>query len=877
MFDRKIQLSVNKSRRRSMPNKIKNTNSLFTLICSLCLWGFIICSETVAQPYVPQNSNRVKINMNAGWLYSPTDIANGQSPTLNEGTFQQVCLPHTVKVMPLHITNFNDYRIISWYRRHITLPSGYTGRRIILEFQGVGTVATVYVNGNQVGQHKGAYTSFSYDITNNVTLGSDNVIVVQVDSRERTDVPPEGNIVDYCLFGGIVRDVNLNVVDPLHVDRVFASTPIVSASSAVVNARTNVINNGTAQKNCTITTSIVDSTTNSVVATGSATHVIAAGSSYEFNYNTTAISSPKLWHPNHPYLYKVYTQVQDGSQYVDEQQVRIGVRSVVCSKTDGKCYINGQPFKLCGTNRHETYPFIGRAAADRIQAKEADILKFDMGCNTIRLSHYPQNPAFLDRCDEIGLLLLEEIPGWEYVGDTAWQALCKQNVVDMVSRDRNHPSIILWGTRVNESNPDNPALFASTYPLAKGLDTTRSCIGVYGPWGTTWPFSEDVFGLNDYSGLVTVFTPPRFPFLITECADWTYKSNSFSPEDTLLGRTFLHAAVQNDSYGKSNALGALSWCAFTYNSPFTYCAINSFVAVGMADIFRIPMYATYLYKSQMDPSLYGPMVYIANYWMSNSPKNVTIFSNCEEIELFINGVSQGIQKPSLYMNLPHPVFQFTNVTFQAGELKATGKIGGNIVATHIRHTPGQPVRLVMTPDTTALVVGGDMTRVVVTAVDSFGQVVPRAGNTITLSATGAGIFLGQSPIALEDGKTAFFVQTKAAQTGTITCQATGGTLTSASAQISVAGITEILPSIRKNSPALAQTRSFAIMRVVGARITLPHEFEGKPVMLDVHDLQGKCLVKTIVRGRLLDLQKEYGISQGVYIVRCETMKMEARP
>jgi beta-galactosidase len=848
--------------------KIKNADSLITLICSLCLWGFIVCPETSAQSYTPQNSNRVKINMNAGWLYTPTDIANGQSPTLGEGTFQQVCLPHTVKVMPLHITNFNDYRIISWYRRHITLPSEYAGRRIILEFQGVGTVATVYVNGNQAGQHKGAYTSFSYDITDKVTIGSDNVIAVQVDSRERTDIPPEGNVVDYCLFGGIVRDVNLIVVDPLHVDVVFASTPIVSTSSAVVNARTSIINNGTAQKNCTVMTSIVDST-NNVVATGSATHAIAAGSKYEFSYNTTAISSPKLWHPDNPYLYKVYSQVQDGSQYVDEHQVRIGVRSVICSKTDGKCYINGQPFKLRGTNRHETYPFIGRAAADRIQAKEADILKYDMGCTMVRLSHYPQCPAFLDRCDEIGLLLMEEIPGWEYVGDTAWQSLCKQNIVDMVTRDRNHPSIIMWGTRVNETQTDYPALFASTRQLAKGLDTTRACIGAYGSWAQNYSFTEDVFGYNDYSGIVTVFNAPRFPFMATECVDWTYKSNSFSPEDTLLGRAFIHASVQNDSYGKPNALGALSWCAFTYNSTFSFCAINSFVAVGMADIFRIPLYATCFYKSQMDPSRYGPMVYIANYWMSSSPRDVTIFSNGEEVELFVNGVSQGVQKPSLYMNMPHPVFQFKNVAFQAGELKATAKIGGSIVATHIRHTPGQAVRLVMAPDATTLVTGGDMTRVVVTAVDSFGQVVPRTSTTVTLSATGAGIFLGQSPIALEDGKTAFFVQTKAAQTGTITCQATGGTLTSASAQISVDGMTEILPGAGIKSPAMAQGRSFTIMRVVGTRCNLPHEFEGKPVILEVYNLQGKCLVKTNEPGRSFDLQKEYGISRGVYIIRCE--------
>ena len=252
---------------------------------------------------------------------------NGQAVGLDKSAFVPVTLPyfrtHPHKSFPKTAFELP----VSWYRRHFTLPSTYSNRRIFVEFQGVAKVADVYVNGTLVGQHKGAYTSFTFDITNLVQIGgADNVIAVKVNSATRNDIPPEGGRIDYYVWGGIVRDVDLIVTDRLHVDWAFITTPTVSTASATVNARTNVRNASSVAKTVTIVTNVVDAN-NNVVASGSASRTIAANAASEFNYNTSAVANPKLWHPDSPYLYTVYTQLRDGGTFVDEHKVRIGIRS----------------------------------------------------------------------------------------------------------------------------------------------------------------------------------------------------------------------------------------------------------------------------------------------------------------------------------------------------------------------------------------------------------------------------------------------------------------------------------------------------------------------------------------------------------------------
>ncbi len=727
-----------------------------------------------------KGSDRVVINFNPGWLFAPKDIAQGQSVGLNESSFKPVCLPHANKIVAHSNFDTSSFALIAWYRRHFTPPMEYAGRRFVIEFQGVSNVAEVYVNGQRAGEHKGAYTPFTFDITEKVKIGSDNIIAVRVDSRQRKDVPPEGVNVDYMIFGGIVRDAALIVVNPLHVDWVYVSRD--SANPDRVSVRTRVINNSTVQKSCTVTTAIVDSS-NTVVATGNACGTVSAASSYEFTYVTSPITIPWLWHPDHPYLYTARTGLQDSSMCVDEHLQKFGMRSVAFSKTDGTFSINDRQMKLRGLNRHETYPFIGRAAAGRLQRKDADIIKYDFGCNIVRCSHYPQSPAFLDRCDEIGLLVLEEMPGWLFVsGNIAWQAIALKNVEEMIMRDRNHPSIVSFGVRINES-ADFHDLYVRTNQLARTLDPHRPTHGVrvLGR-GSMREFLEDVWA---YNFSVPAGTPRPLPWITAESVGHRFATHSWDDEQRLIDQMLAHAAVHDSAAANPKIAGLLGWCAFDYNSPYRY-AEKKVCYHGVADIFRIPKHAAYFYKSQADPIVYGPMVYIAHYWKKAlTPNNVWVASNCEKVELFVNDSSKGKYSPNRFLSLRHPLFVWDSVPFEAGELKAIGYIGDKAAATFVRRTPGVPVRLIIAPDDTVLEQGGDMTRVVVTAVDSFGQVVPQTNDIVSISVNGAGDFLGESPIALEDGKTAFFVKTRAGQTGAITCRACCKKMTETNTRVSV--------------------------------------------------------------------------------------------
>ena len=448
-----------------------SSNAVVGFFKKAFLCTLLLCAVSMVQAatFVHQNSSRATIGFNRGWLYNNTDNASFSGKSYNDASWTAVCLPHSnINVKHMFLTGGStsgsgaEWQFISWYRKHYTPPSQYSGLRFLLEFEGVGTVATVYVNGTQVGTHQGGYTPFTLDVTSQIVTGQDNVIAVQVDSRYANGIPPEGSGIDYCTFGGMVRNVRLIVVNPLYTDWNFVSMPNCSTAGCtpggIVTSQVRVVNTSASQKSFTAVTSVVDGS-NNVVATGTGSGTVAANGTAVITYKTSSAVT-HFWSPDDPFLYTVYTQLQDGSTWVDELNDRTGFRSIYFGNTssNGKFYINGTALKLRGVNRHETFPYIGRAAAARLQRKDADILKYDLGCNLVRCSHYTQAPDFIKRCDEIGLMLIQEVPGWSYIGSSSWTALLMQDLKEMIYRDRNRPSVISFGVRVNES-ADNDALY----------------------------------------------------------------------------------------------------------------------------------------------------------------------------------------------------------------------------------------------------------------------------------------------------------------------------------------------------------------------------------------------------------------------------------
>ena len=749
---------------------------------------------------------REVINFNTGWLYSPSDYENAQLVELDDSGFESVSIPHANTLLTDHKgPNFGaqieSYRFVSWYRRHFTLGEEYDGRRVTVEFEGVATVADVYVNGTLVGTHKGAYTGFSYDITDYIKDG-DNVIAVRVDSERQPDIPPEGGSVDYCLFGGIVRDVNMIVTSQAYIADTFITTPDVSAESGKIHAATNVVNHYGEDKEMTVTSTLIDADGN-IVTTASSTSTVAAGGEHTFEYESETVASPHLWSTDEPYLYTVQTTVSDGETVIDEYNTTLGFRWF--SFEDDGFYLNGVKTELVGINRHEQWPWIGRAVNDKYQRADADLIK-ETGFNAVRCSHYPQDPAFLARCDEIGLIVFEEAPGWQYIGGEEWQNVYRENIREMILRDRNHTSIVSWGTRVNESF-DNDELYNDTNRIAKELDPTRPTHGVrrmesYGD--SKFLDGEDIFTVNyQYPD------KPRYtPFIITEHSmDWyNGRGYSWAPDADALTFTKSFAEVVDYYYGNELCIGGFAWSMFDYDNEVNYTNTNNVFYSGLYDIFRIAKMPSYFYRSQKDPAA-DPMVYIANYWTSKSPGTVTVFSNCDEIELFVNGKSVGKQTPNLYTNLPHPVYEFKDVEFDPGELKAIGYIDGAEAASYTVTTPGDPVKLILEPQYTSITAdGSDFTSVAIYAVDENGQVVPYANNKVTIALTGEGRFIGEETIALENGHAAFFVQSVFGKTGSASATVTADGMESASCEIKIEAFTEKTVPVSEGAGTVAPVK-----------------------------------------------------------------------
>ena len=478
---------------------------------------------------------RTVLSLNTDWLYSDVEYSNGEVVGLKEDDFTPVSVPHANTILKSHkgnnfISEIRSYRFTSWYRRHFTLPEEYRQKQILLDFEGVATIADVYVNGEHMATHEGAYTGFRVDITDAVRWeGQDNVLAVRVNSKRQPEVPPEGGSVDYCLFGGIVRDVDMTIVNPVYVERTYVTTPgmmtesgnyfgedvAVKSTDTTVKNQVDIKNVTSEDKSYTVEIEVLEED-GSVRASASTQEVIPANGEKTVTVETEELKSVHLWNLDDPYQYRLITRIRDGETILDTHETRFGIRKIgfrqkiqapynqdnaIDMNTDGAFYLNGEPVKIIGINRHEQWPWIGRAVPDKLQAQDADLIKAN-GINAVRCSHYPQDPAFLERCDEIGLLVFEEPPGWQHIGGEEWKELFKTNLEEMILRDRNHPSIVSWGTSPNESTP-NVAFNRECETYANELDSTRPTHGVR----KREDYPYDSARNENYEVVTDIFTP----------------------------------------------------------------------------------------------------------------------------------------------------------------------------------------------------------------------------------------------------------------------------------------------------------------------------------------------------------------------------------
>jgi beta-galactosidase len=686
----------------------------------------------------------------------------------DDSGFESVTLPHANVRLPWHLLDQSSYQFVSVYRRELHLPAELGARRVFVDFEGAMAASTVWLNGTRVGEYRGGYTPFSFELTKFLDRTGRNVLAVEVDSRELPGVPPFGNEIDYLTFGGIYREVSLRIVPAVHIENIFARASGVTNGVAALDAVVYLSQLESSPDALSLEVALLDKKQVLAHSRLSLPAIHQADGPVAYSMQLKDVAGVAAWDLNTPRLYTVRVRLLSGDAILDEDERRVGFRTA--SFTEHGFELNGRVVKLRGLNRHQTYPYIGGAMPARVQRRDAQILKQVLKCNMVRTSHYPQSADFLDACDEYGLLVLEEIPGWQHIGDDAWQDLAVDNVRRMVRRDWNRPSIVLWSIRINESHDDH-AFYTRTNAVAHQLDPTRQTIGVRNFQDSE--FLEDVFGMNDFK--FPLKAPNHGRYLNTEFvgAEWPVRSsdnNSIQCEHVLR-----YARIYNQLNSDAAYAGGLGWCAFDYNTHADFGAGDHVCYMGVMDIFREPKAAAGFYRSQCSPEeepVLEPAFHFAENDEPGDFKHEVISSNCESLKCFLRPLGAASTEdfhPAVelqpardqFPHLDYPPFFLTlpNGNDDWGDLRIDGYVGGKKVISKTLSGAGAARRLELTADDVELISdGSDATRVVIRVTDQYGNAQRLCGDPVALTLFGPATLVGPRLVSLSGGVAAVWVR-----------------------------------------------------------------------------------------------------------------------
>jgi beta-galactosidase len=755
-------------------------------------------SAFAAEPTAP---GRAILPINRNWRFLPKKVEGAEAPGFDDSGFERVAVPHANIRVPWHSFDEKDYEFISTYRRRFRLPAAAAGKRVFVDFEGAMTASTAWINGVALGEYKGGFTPFSFELTPHLRQGAENVLVVQVDSTERADIPPFGYEIDYLTFGGIYREVALRIVPATYIDNIFAHPKDVLSGNPSLDVDCFIAGLAAGDDRYSLEVELRDG--DRVVAKGSgAVAAVAAAASTPTDsagaidpatsapvygsvetmsdparntVSLTGLGNVQLWDVAQPHLYSVHVRLLRSGHAVDEDTRRIGFREATF--TDHGFSLNGKILKLRGLDRHETFPFAGQAMPARVQRQDAKILRDNLHCNIVRTSHYPQSRHFLDCCDEVGLLVLEEIPGWQHIGDAAWKDLAVDNVGRMIRRDWNHPSIVLWGVRINESRDDHD-FYVRTNALAHSLDGSRQTGGIRNFQASE--LLEDVFTMNDFG---FPLKPPNHPrYLNTEFVGHTFPTKTTDDDERQREHTLRHARIHNQLASDPQYAGGIGWCAFDYNTHGNFGSGDRICYHGVTDIFREPKPAAGFYKSQCDPAeeiVLEPAFHWARGDESIGFTKAVICSNCDHLKIFTRaGSVEGNPWTPLaeldpdreeFGNLKYPPFVLDVSRFRAGwgDLRIDGFLEGKQVISKSLSGRGVDSKFALLPDDLTLIAdGADTTRVVLRVTDEFGAPRNYANDPVIFTLEGPAELIGDNPFALIGGTGAIWIRAKE-QAGTV--------------------------------------------------------------------------------------------------------------
>ena len=725
--------------------------------------GSILAGATVASglPAPAQTAaGRIVLPINRKWRFRSTASPAARERDFDDSQFASVTVPHTNLRVPWHSFDEKSYEFVSVYRRRFRLPAEARGRRVFVDFEGVMTASTVWLNGVLLGEYKGGFTPFSFELTPHVDFDRENVLAVEVDSSERPDIPPFGNEVDYLTFGGIYREVSLRIVSPTYIENIFAQPKDVLSKKPTLDVQCFLASDlKSSAAAFTLEAALYDGD-KQLAKTSQAVPAWNDEGLKPLTLHLENLGDIALWDLRSPKLYRVEVRLLRGSERLDHDSRRIGFREA--RFTPQGFSLNGTVIKLRGLDRHQTFPWVGQAMPGRVQRRDAVILRRNLHCNIVRTSHYPQSRHFLDACDEIGLLVLEEIPGWQHIGDLAWQDISVDNVRRMIGRDWNHPSIILWGVRINESR-DNHDFYTRTNATAHQLDSTRQTGGIR--YFQESEFLEDVFTMNDFGWPLK---QPNHPlYLNTEFVGHTYPTKTIDNIERLREHTVRHARVHDQLASNPQYAGGIGWCAFDYNTHANFGSGDRICYHGVTDIFREPKPAAGFYRSQCDPD--EEIVLVPAFHWARGDENIgfthaLVSSNCDHLKFYVNSelIAEADPDRAQFPHLKYPLF--TAVPGKTrdigwGDLRIDGYIQGKQVISRTLSGKGIDQKFTLLPDdTTLLADGADTTRVVLRVTDEFDAIRPFANDAIRFELSGPATLIGDNPFSLIGGTGAIWIR-----------------------------------------------------------------------------------------------------------------------
>ena len=819
---------------------------------------------SVAGLFPLQGSGRIIYNFNQGWRFHLGDAEGAEAAAFDDSKWQIVCAPHSVRLEPSEGSGSRNYQGVAWYRKHFTVPADMVGKNVTVHFEAIMGKQDIFVNGEKVKSHLGGYLPITIDLTAlGIKAGDKCLIAVKADNSDDKTYPPgkKQAALDFCYHGGMYRDVWLigkspvAITDAVEANKVagggvFLHYDNISEKSADVFVNVEVGNTSRSAAQPTVTAVVKDKNGKAVNSLSKRIKV-KAGNTAVANL-AMKLKQPNLWSPESPYLYNVEITVSQNGKTVDGGTVRMGVRKAEFKGDDG-FWLNGKPYhQLIGGNRHQDFAYVGNAVPNSQQWRDAKRLK-DAGMTIIRAAHYPMDPAFMDACDELGLFIIVPTPGWQYWNkDPRFGELVHENTRQIIRRDRNHCSVLLWEPILNETRyPEDFALKALQitrdeypYPGRPGAVADMQSAGVADNYDVVYDWPENI------GKPTTVKDKCVFTREFGEMVDDWYAHNCLNRSARAWGeRPMLTAALSLcDTYGtmfhgRRQFIGGAQWHPFDHQRgyhPDPYYG-------GIYDAFRQKKYAFEMFRSQVVDS--EPMVFIANEMTQFSDADVTVFSNCDSVRLTVFGEKtmtlpvkhdpDGIQSaPVVFKGFwdfwQAREYSYKQRNWQKVTLLAEGIRDGKVVAVEKKMPSRRSTKLRLYVDSLGRGLtadGSDFIVVVAEVTDDNGNVKRLASDNIRFTVSGEGRIIGDgegimaNPRRVEWGSAPVLIQATN-RPGKITVTAASayeGTYAPAPATLTIESTAAALPSCYDEAPLTNAARAAMRSRVGGQKAMTDEE------------------------------------------------------